>query len=119
MFAERAAVWTGCQRVKGGGEWLRGRTGDGGDLRSCQKIWGWRIEGWLEGVFAEVKRVGGGWGGKGLGGNHWKQTKGVPGTQEVKQESSSSSSLHVQLLLLDFFFHHFIFHSLIHCLFCA
>lgn len=29
MFAERAAVWTGCQRVKGGGEWLRGRTGDG------------------------------------------------------------------------------------------
>lgn len=31
MFAERAAVWTGCQRVEGGGERSRGRTGDGGD----------------------------------------------------------------------------------------
>ena len=57
-------------------------------------MWGWRVGGGVvEGVFAEVKRVGGA---KGLGGNHWKQTKGVPGTQEVNQESSSST--HVQLL---------------------
>lgn len=38
MFAERAAVWTGCQRVRGGGEWFRRRRGDGGNLGSCQKI---------------------------------------------------------------------------------
>lgn len=50
----------------------------------------------VKGVFAEVNRVGGA---KGLGGNHWKQTKGVPGTQKVNQESSSSSSSsHVQLI---------------------
>lgn len=87
MFAERAAVWTGCQRVRGEG--VRGR--------SCKKIWNCRavVGGDLKGYLQARRGPRGG-----QRGNHWKQSKGVPRTQKINQSFSTS---YVQLVWLYFF----------------
>lgn len=113
LFAERAAVWTGCQRVGGGvggGERKNGDGGRGGS-RSCQKIWGGRVGVWLEGLFAEVKSVVGGVGGGGGGGQRGLRAIIVSRPREFLETASLSRSPprppHPQRRV---FLHHFVLH---------
>lgn len=63
------------------------------------------VGGWGSGLkgYLQRERVWWGWvgGAKGLEGSHCKQTKGVPGNQELEPQSSLSS--HVQLRPIRFF----------------